>query len=45
MLFLIIVGLILLFIKPLIGAIYIAGVLMAITIGLVAKEETNKKNK
>ena len=43
MFFLILVGLILILIKPVVGMIYIAGVLFAITIGLIAKEEKNKK--
>ena len=44
MIFLIIVGVILLLINPTIGCIYIAAVLMAITIGLIIKEQKNKGN-
>lgn len=45
MFFLILVGLILLLINPIVGGIYIAVILMAITIGLIMKEEKNKANK
>ena len=43
MIFLILVGLILMLVNPVIGGIYIAAILFAITIGLVIKEEKNKK--
>ena len=45
MIFLVLLGLILLFVKPVIGLIYISVILFAITIGLIAKEEKAKKNK
>lgn len=44
MITLILVGIILLFINFTVGAIYIAAVLFAITIGLIIKEEKKKNN-
>ena len=43
MIFLIILGIILLLINSTVGAIYFAVALFAITIGLIIKEEKNKK--
>ena len=45
MIFLIILGVILLLINSTVGAIYFSGILFAITIGLIIKEEKNKGNK
>ena len=45
MFFLIILGVILLLINSTVGAIYFAGILFAIAIGLIIKEEKNKKKK
>ncbi len=44
MITLILVGIILLFINFTVGAIYIAAILFAITIGLIIKEEKKKNN-
>lgn len=43
MFFLILIGLVLLLINPAVGGIYIGVILFAITIGLIIKEEKNKK--
>jgi hypothetical protein len=43
MLFLIFLGIILFVINPMIGAIYISGMLVALTIGLIVKEQKINK--
>lgn len=43
MIVLTIIGLILFFIKPIVGAIYLAAIMIAVTIGLIIKEEKNKR--
>ena len=45
MFFLILIGLVLLLINPIVGGIYIGVILLAITIGLIMKEEKNNKNR